>query len=113
MSQSSPEGIILGKGSTLISAKLIVDEKVVLDLKSKERMYNEEELQQKIDAHLEVAKDLWLSAIKEQKRMYSEEEVLELLKKFAPHIRYNYKELPHTWSKVVKEWFEQFKKEVI
>ena len=43
-------------------------------------------------------------------RMYSEEEVLELLKKFAPHIRYNYKELPHTWSQVVKEWFEQFKK---
>ena len=43
-------------------------------------------------------------------RMYSEEEVGELLKKFAPHIRYNYKELPHTWSQVVKEWFEQFKK---
>ena len=49
MSQSSPEGIILGKGSTLISAKLIVDEKIVLDLKSKERMYSEEEILKIID----------------------------------------------------------------
>lgn len=44
MSHSSPEGIILGKGSTLVSAKLIVDKEVVLDLKSKEKSYSEEEL---------------------------------------------------------------------
>lgn len=44
MSQSSPEGIILGKGSTLVSAKLIVDKEVILDLKSKEKSYSEEEL---------------------------------------------------------------------
>jgi len=55
------------------------------------------------EASLEIAK--W-----QQERSYSEEEVLELLKKFAPHIRYNHKELPHTWEQVVKEWFEQNKK---
>ena len=44
MSQSSPEGIILGKGSTLTSAKLIVDKKIVLDLKPKEKSYSEEEV---------------------------------------------------------------------
>ena len=42
--------------------------------------------------------------------LYTEEEVTELLKKFAPHIRYNHKELPHTWSQVVKEWFAENKK---
>ena len=63
-----------------------------------ERMYSEEELQQKIDAHLEVAKDLWLSTIKEQKRMYSEEEVYNLLYKLLPD------------KQELEEWFEQFKK---
>ena len=110
MAHSSPEGIELSKGSNLESFNLSINKEKVLELKEQKRMYSEEELQQKIDAHLEVAKDLWLSAIKEQKRMYSEEEVLELLKKFAPHIRYNYKELPHTWSQVVKEWFAENKK---
>lgn len=74
-------------------------------------MYSEEELQQKIDAHLEVAKDLWLSTIKEQKRMYSEEDLVSLLE-------FNYKKetnqmgtLRKDYSKkLIKEWFEQFKK---
>ena len=42
--------------------------------------------------------------------LYTEEEVTELLKKFAPHIRYNHKELPHAWSQVVQEWFAENKK---
>lgn len=42
--------------------------------------------------------------------LYTEQEVTELLKKFAPHIRYNHKELPHTWSQVVQEWFAENKK---
>lgn len=42
--------------------------------------------------------------------IYTEEEVKELLKRFAPHIRYNHKELPHTWSQVVQEWFAENKK---
>ena len=46
----------------------------------------------------------------QQERSYSEEEVIKLLEKFAPHIRYNYKELPYTWVEVVKQWFEKFKK---
>ena len=69
-----------------------------------ERMYSEEELQQKIDAHLEVAKDLWLSTIKEQKRMYSEEEVLDLLFDFQIHRN----DLENCVE--AREWFEQFKK---
>ena len=44
-----------------------------------EKLYTEEELQQEIDAHLDVAKDLWLTAIKQQKRMYNEEEEVENL----------------------------------
>jgi hypothetical protein len=61
----------------------------------------------------DAARDYWYEKFqKEQEnKMYSEEEVFELLKKFAPHIRYNHKELPHTWQQVVKEWFEQFKKQ--
>lgn len=45
-----------------------------------------------------------------EQKLYTEEEVKELLKRFAPHIRYNHKELPHTWSQVVQEWFAENKK---
>jgi hypothetical protein len=52
-----------------------------------------------------------ISSLKsKQEKLYTEEEVLELLKKFAPHIRYNHKEFPHTWSQVVQEWFAENKK---
>ena len=63
-----------------------------------ERMYSEEELQQKIDAHLEVAKDLWLFTIKEQKKMYSEEDLeVAFFEGRENNLSFN-------------EWFEQFKK---
>ena len=68
-----------------------------------ERMYSEEELQQKIDAHLEVAKDLWLSTIKEQKKMYSEEEVWKLVNKLNETLNIGS-------DLTLEEWFEQFKK---
>ena len=71
-----------------------------------ERMYSEEELQQKIDAHLEVAKDLWLSAIKEQKRMYSEEEVVNILIKAYEDI--GKRKIPN--QVILASWFKQFKK---
>ena len=106
MSQSSPEGIILGKGSTLESFSLSINKEKVLELKQQERMYSEEELQQKIDAHLEVAKDLWLSAIKEQERMYSEEEVVNILIKAYEDI--GKRKIPN--QVVLASWFEQFKK---
>ena len=70
-----------------------------------ERMYSEEELQQKIDAHLEVAKDLWLSTIKEQKRMYSEEEVKNIISKLARDCYFMQEP-----NQNVAKWFEQFKK---
>ena len=68
-----------------------------------ERMYSEEELQQKIDAHLEVAKDLWLFTIKEQKKMYSEEEVWKLVNKLNETLNIGS-------DLTLEEWFEQFKK---
>lgn len=46
MSHSSPEGITLGKSSTLVSSKLTIDKKVVLDLKQSKKTYNEEEIQE-------------------------------------------------------------------
>mgnify|MGYP001549590671 CR=1 FL=1 len=73
-----------------------------------ERMYSEEELQQKINAHLEVAKDLWLSAIKEQKRMYSEEEVGELLYNVIGEYGKHYGIMID--GKMLNDLFEQFKK---
>ena len=73
-----------------------------------ERMYSEEELQQKIDAHLEVAKDLWLSTIKEQKRMYSEEEVGELLYNVIGEYGKHYGIMID--GKMLNDLFEQFKK---
>ena len=71
-----------------------------------ERMYSEEELQQKIDAHLEVAKDLWLSTIKEQERSYSEEEVIRILIKAYEDI--GKRKIPN--QVVLAKWFKQFKK---
>ena len=73
-----------------------------------ERMYSEEELQQKIDAHLEVAKDLWLSTIKEQKRMYSEEEVKKLLISCKDKFSGGDLEDYHSDSEVI-EWFKKKK----
>ena len=75
-----------------------------------ERMYSEEELQQKIDAHLEVAKDLWLSAIKEQKRMYSEEEVKEQLNLILAMKNSLLDTFTDDNGFITNEWFEQFKK---
>lgn len=73
-----------------------------------ERMYSEEELQQKINAHLEVAKDLWLSAIKEQKRMYSEEEVGEILYNAFGEYGKHYGIMFD--GKMLNDLFEKFKK---
>ena len=70
-----------------------------------ERMYSEEELEQEIDAHLEIAKNLWLSAIKEQKKMYSEEEVKNIISKLIRDCYYMQES-----NQDVAEWFEQFKK---
>ena len=68
-----------------------------------ERMYSEEELQQKIDAHLEVAKDLYLTSVKQQERMYSEEEVWKLVNKLNQTLNIGS-------DLTLEEWFKQFKK---
>ena len=73
-----------------------------------ERMYSEEELQQKIDAHLEVAKDLWLFTIKEQKKMYSEEEVQVKLYECLGYFAQKHNIIIN--GNEIDQWFEQFKK---
>ena len=44
MSQSSPEGIILCKGSTLESFSLSINKEKVLELKQQERSYSEQDV---------------------------------------------------------------------
>ena len=44
MGQSSPEGIILGKGSKLESLDLSINQEKVLAIKQQERSYSEEEV---------------------------------------------------------------------
>ena len=44
MAHSSPEGIILCKGSTLESFSLSINKEKVLELKQQERSYSEEEV---------------------------------------------------------------------
>ena len=73
-----------------------------------ERMYSEEELQQKIDAYLEVAKDLWLFTIKEQKKMYSEEEVQVKLYECLGYFAQKHNIIIN--GNEIDQWFEQFKK---
>lgn len=51
-----------------------------------QRMYSEEELQQKIDSHLDVAKDFCLTTVKEQKRMYSEEDIISSILEFTRNV---------------------------
>ena len=48
MSQSSPEGIILGKGSKLVSADLSINGEKVFSTKQ-EKTYTEEEIRKAID----------------------------------------------------------------
>lgn len=46
MAQSSPEGIILSKGSTLVSLDLSIDSKKVLSIGQKQKTYTQEEVKQ-------------------------------------------------------------------
>lgn len=70
MSQSSPEGIILGKGSKLVSAELSINKEKVLTIKKKntrrvftqengwqdERVYTEEDMKECWDASVNYNK---------------------------------------------------------
>lgn len=44
MSQSSPEGIILGKGSRIISASLSINKEKVFEIKETQKTYTEKEM---------------------------------------------------------------------
>lgn len=65
MSQSSPEGIILGKGSKLVSLNLSINEEKILGLKKEKtrRVFTQE--------------NRW-----QDERIYTEEEVINLLKAY-------------------------------
>lgn len=49
MSQSSPEGIILGKGSSLQSFDLSINKEKVISIKSESKTYTEEQLKEAIN----------------------------------------------------------------
>jgi len=105
MSQSSPEGIILGKGSKLESVDLSINKEKVLSIKQKETLeeYIHRETKGLIEHSLRAAAMSFLryGAKWQQERMYSEEEVLEIITKWEQQS--SMKEFP-------EEWFEQFKK---
>lgn len=51
MSQSSPEGIILGKGSRLVSASLLIETVKVFEIKETKDTYSEEEMHSLMDEY--------------------------------------------------------------
>ena len=83
MGQSSPEGIILGKGSKLESLDLSINQEKVLAIKQQERSYSEEEV-----------KELIYQAVNDS------------------HCKSNRVKYPNSNECVafVNEWFEEFKK---
>jgi hypothetical protein len=64
--------------------------------------------QEHCDKELEVAKHLYLTALKEKEIMYSEEEVLKLVEDFEIHLGNVKVENMLTF----KKWFEQFKNKI-
>jgi hypothetical protein len=130
MAQSSPEGIVLGKGSTLVKMELSVSEKQQTDILEMGQITEKEETIQDIAseyhsvAYGKLIKELtdgettadyidrhivqaMVDIAKEQQdnKMYSKEEVLEILNEFsvACYSPIEKFEIP--------EWFEQkFKK---
>ena len=65
--------------------------------------WQQEKCEKDLDAHLDIAKTLWLQVVKENKKMYSEEEVHNILNSYKSFISSGMK-IPYF------EWFEQFKK---
>lgn len=94
MAQSSPEGIILGKGSKLVSMELSINKEKVLNVK-KEKTYTEKNMD---DAYDKGFKD---GINKQLDKMYNNDEVLKLL--------LNIKRV-NIYYEDVEKWFQQFKK---
>jgi hypothetical protein len=57
MSQSSPEGVILGKGSRLESLELSINEEKVLSIKQQEKLYSEEDMRKAIQETIGLMRD--------------------------------------------------------
>lgn len=51
MSYSSPEGIILGKGSRIISATLSINKEKVFEIEEKQKTYTEKEMHLLMDEY--------------------------------------------------------------
>ena len=51
MSYSSPEGIILGKGSKLVSSSLSINNEIVYETEVKQKAYTEKEMHLLIDEY--------------------------------------------------------------
>ena len=126
MSQSSPEGIVLGKGSTLVKMELSVSEKQQTDILDMGQIPTKETLEEAAEKltkdfpHYSVRDNMDDSDIKgwflealqkgvkwqqeQDKNKFSEEEVLEILNEFsvACYSPIEKFEIP--------EWFKKFKK---
>ena len=68
--------------------------------------WQQEQCEKDLDAHLDVAKTLWLQAVKENKKMYSEEESIQKIIDYVDFQFNTKREL----NLEIKKWFEQFKK---
>ena len=138
MSQSSPEGIILGKGSKLVSLNLSINKEKVLEIKEVEKIkkifitpeeirktqisYKEskqETLEEAIDGYVykthssQSLYEIISNAIKfgvkwQQKRVYTEEEVRELFSQYKEEFSI-YRNM-QILNVQFEEWFENFKK---
>ena len=127
MSQSSPEGIVLGKGSTLVKMELSVSEKQQTDILEVGQIAAKEEPKQETleeVAENELRKQNWDTTItlpfnggfiegfqqgakwqqEQDKNKYSEEEVLEILDKRLLSVAL----VPNRKSTV--HWFRQYTK---
>ena len=66
--------------------------------------WEKEQCKKDLDAHLDVAEDLWLQVVKQNKKLYSEEELLQILESHKDNLEFDKDRFEHD------RWFEQFKK---
>lgn len=75
--------------------------------------WQQEQCEKDLDAHLDVAKTLWLQAVKENKKMYSEEEVRNIAEASFSFYRTNEfsdDELEVEWRNWLEKRIELLKK---
>jgi hypothetical protein len=72
--------------------------------------WQQEQCKKDLDAHLDVAENLWLQVVKQNKKLYSEEEVYGMLQKLRLGFKVGVQKWQENFEFDLEEWFEQFKK---